>query len=104
MTIDKNFVVGGTGYLQNPEVVEVSSEKSPGKNTWHFIAPNVHDFTWAADPDYIHDSLKMEGGPKLHFYYKKTLSEKQLEDWKKLQPITADLMLFFNFLPSVPLG
>lgn len=96
LTIDKNFVVGGTGYLQNPEAVEMSSNKSTSKNTWHFIAPNVHDFTWAADPDYIHDILEMEGGPKLHFYYKNTLSEKQLENWKKLQPVTAKLMLFFN--------
>ena len=96
LTIDKNFVVGGTGYLQNPEAVEMSSNKSTSKNTWHFIAPNVHDFTWTADPDYIHDILEMEGGPKLHFYYKNTLSEKQLENWKKLQPVTAELMLFFN--------
>ncbi len=96
LTIDKSFVVGGTGYLQNPEAVEMSSNKSTSKNTWHFIAPNVHDFTWAADPDYIHDILEMEGGPKLHFYYKNTLSEKQLENWKKLQPVTAKLMLFFN--------
>ena len=96
LTIDKSFVVGGTGYLQNPEAVEISSNKSTSKNTWHFIAPNVHDFTWAADPDYIHDILEMEGGPKLHFYYKNTLSEKQLENWKKLQPVTAKLMLFFN--------
>jgi hypothetical protein len=96
LTIDKNFVVGGTGYLQNPEAVEMSSNKSTSKNTWHFIAPNVHDFTWAADPDYIHDILEMEGGPKLHFYYKNTLSEKQLENWRKLQPVTAKLMLFFN--------
>ena len=96
LTIDKNFVVGGTGYLQNPEAAEMSSNKSTSKNTWHFIAPNVHDFTWAADPDYIHDILEMEGGPKLHFYYKNTLSEKQLENWKKLQPVTAKLMLFFN--------
>ena len=96
LTIDKSFVVGGTGYLQNPETVEMSSNKSTSKNTWHFIAPNVHDFTWAADPDYIHDILEMEGGPKLHFYYKNTLSEKQLENWKKLQPVTAKLMLFFS--------
>ena len=96
LTIDKNFVVGGTGYLQNTEAVEMSSNKSPGKNTWHFIAPNVHDFTWAADPDYIHDSLQMEGGPKLHFYYKKNLADEQLKNWKKLQPITAKLMHFFN--------
>ena len=38
----------------------------------------------------------MEGGPKLHFYYKKNLADEQLKNWKKLQPITAKLMRFFN--------
>ena len=96
LTIDKTFIVGATGYLQNPGSIDTSPSKGSGKNTWHFIAPNVHDFTWAADPDYTHDIVQMKGGPKLHFYYKNNLSEKQLRDWKKLQPITAKLMVFFN--------
>jgi hypothetical protein len=26
--------------------------------TWHFVAPMVHDFAWAADKDYVHDIVK----------------------------------------------
>jgi len=63
LTIDKNYVVGGSGYLQNPEEIG-HGYQAPGtrlkkqrrkKFTWHFKAPMVHDFMWAADPDYVHD-------------------------------------------------
>ncbi len=102
LTIDKDFVVGGTGYLQNPQEIghgyEVPGEKvgrTKGKTlTWHFKAPMVHDFMWAADPDYIHDTLPMENGPVLHFYYKN--DPEILENWKNLQPKTAEAMDFFN--------
>jgi len=102
--IDKNYVVGGTGYVQNPQEVghgyeDASKElKLPkgDKLTWHFKAPRVHDFMWAADPAYIHDVLKMENGIDLHFYYKKTLEEKYLKNWKDLQPKTAELMTYFS--------
>jgi hypothetical protein len=102
--IDKDYVVGGTGYLQNPQEVGHGYEdknkklkKQKGKKlTWHFKAPNVHDFTWAADPEYIHDVLTMENGIDLHFFYKKTLEQEYLDNWKKLQPKTAELMKYFS--------
>ena len=102
--IDKNYTVGGSGYLQNPQEVGHGYEdkskalKLPSGNklTWKFKAPNVHDFTWAADPEYIHDVLKMENGIDLHFLYKKTLEAKYLDNWKKLQPKTAELMDYFS--------
>ncbi len=102
LTIDKNYTVGGSGYLQNPnqighgyEDTGVTVPKTKGdKLTWHFVAPNVHDFTWAADPDYIHDKIKGENGVDLHFLYKNDDSIK--ENWKKLQPRTAELLAFFN--------
>lgn len=102
--IDKNYVVGGTGYLQNPQEVGHGYEDknkalnlpSGDKLTWKFNAPNVHDFTWGADPEYIHDTYKMENGIDLHFLYKKTLEAKYLENWKKLQPKTAELMKYFS--------
>ena len=74
LTIDQSFIVGGTGYLQNGDAIKVNSKnkRKQKTNTWHFKAPNVHDFTWAADPDYIHDVWPIEGGPSLHFFYKKT--------------------------------
>ncbi len=102
--IDKNYVVGGSGYIQNPQEVghgyenkkEALKLPSGGKLTWKFSAPNVHDFTWAADPDYIHDIYKMDNGIDLHFLYKKSLSAFYQENWKKLQPKTAELMNYFS--------
>ena len=38
----------------------------------------------------------MPNGPTLNFYYKKTLSDNYLENWKNLQPKTAELMAFFS--------
>lgn len=102
LTLDKKYVVGGTGYLQNPEEIGHGYEtpgttikKTKGKTlTWHFKAPMVHDFMWAADPDYLHDTLKVENGPMLHFLYKN--DKEIIENWKKLQPKTAEAMQFFN--------
>ena len=102
LTIDEDYVVGGSGYLQNPQEIGHGYEapgtkvkKPKGKTlTWHFKAPQVHDFMWAADPDYIHDTLRVENGPMLHFLYKD--DKNILENWKKLQPKTAELMQFFN--------
>ncbi|MEO5788190.1 M1 family metallopeptidase [Gelidibacter sp.] len=102
ITIDKNYTIGGTGYLQNPNEIGHGYETQPVKKqkgktlTWHFKAPNVHDFTWAADPEYIHDKLQVENGPMLHFLYKKTMPADKLENWKKLQPITEELMQYFS--------
>ncbi|MEL6811007.1 MAG: M1 family metallopeptidase [Bacteroidota bacterium] len=86
--IDKEYTVGGTGYLQE------DSKTRRGKKHWHFVAPNVHDFTWAADPEYIHDTYDGPNGVKLHFYYKN--DPEIAENWKNLQPLTADLLVFFN--------
>lgn len=100
LTIDKDYVVGGTGYLQNPNQIGHGYEtekvkKVKGKTlTWHFTAPNVHDFTWAADPEYIHDTYKMENGPDLHFFYKEDVNNPEF--WKTLQPKTAELMNYFS--------
>jgi hypothetical protein len=101
ITIDKDFVIGGTGYLQNPNEIghgyqDEGIEIDPKKETltWHFKAPKVHDFTWAADPDYIHDKLIASDGTILHFFYQN--DEKIIENWKKLQPKTEELLLYFN--------
>lgn len=90
LTIDKNYIVGGTGYQQGtPEI-------KGNKKTIRFLAPKVHDFTWAADPDYIHDSMQVPDGPLLHFYYKKDLPAENLQFWKDLQPKTVQLMQYFS--------
>lgn len=103
LTIDKNYTVGGTGYLQNKNEighgyqdkgVEVKHSKRTKTLTWHFVAPNVHDFTWAADNEYIHDMIVGPNNVELHFLYKN--KAENLENWKKLQPKTAELLDFFN--------
>ncbi len=103
ITIDKEYVLGGSGYLQNPNEighgyqdngVEVKYPRRTKKLTWHFVAPKVHDFTWAADKGYLHDVVK---GPKdvdLHFIYKN--NSKIIENWKKLQPLMVRVMDFYN--------
>ncbi len=102
LTIDKSYMVGGTGYLQNPNEIGHGYENatvSPHKGktlTWHFKAPNVHDFTWAADPEYNHDTVQVPKGPMLHFLYKSTMPQEKLDNWKKLQPKAVELMQFFS--------
>ena len=102
ITLDKNYTIGGTGYLQNPQEIGHGYE-APGTKvkkqrgntlSWHFKAPMVHDFMWAADPEYTHDVLEMENGPILHFLYKN--KPELVENWKALQPKTAQAMEFFS--------
>jgi len=77
ISIDKTYILGGTGYLQNAAQIGYGYEASGTKVTrpagaklkWHFIAPNVHDFMWAADPNYRHISKTVPNGPTLHVLY-----------------------------------
>ncbi|RYY56906.1 MAG: M1 family peptidase [Chitinophagaceae bacterium] len=88
ISIDKSYILGGTGYLQNTAQIGYGYE-APGtkvvrpagdKLTWKFIAPNVHDFMWAADPEYKHLTRKVRDGIVLHLLYKSTASAKTWED------------------------
>ncbi len=103
LSIDKDYTVGGTGYLQNPQEIghgyetqgqKVKQKVKNGKLTWHFVAPNVMDFTWAADPNYIHDKVQVPNGPMLHFLYKDNPNIQ--ENWKNLQPKSVAMMEFFS--------
>jgi hypothetical protein len=103
ITIDKAYTLGGSGYLQNKNEigkgyedagVEVKIPKKTKNLTWHFVAPNVHDFAWAADPNYVHDKIMGPNDVELHFLYKNDPATN--EGWKKLQPKTAELLAFFN--------
>ena len=103
ITIDKEYVLGGTGYLQNKNEighgyqdsgVVVTIPKKTKTLTWHFNAPMVHDFTWAADKDYIHDVVKGPNNVDLHFLYKN--NPKYIQNWKNLQPKTVELMKIYN--------
>lgn len=102
ITIDKSYVVAGTGYLQNPNEVGHGYETTTVSNTnetlltWHFFAPNVHDFTWAADPDFIHNTRQVENGPKIHVFYKRSLSENYKKRWEKLPEIADQILTYFS--------
>ncbi|MDA8938357.1 M1 family metallopeptidase [Flavobacteriaceae bacterium] len=99
ITIDKNYILGGTGYLQNSTEIgygyhpknKIIDHSEKEKLTWHFFAPSVHDFTWAADPDFVHDVVKGPNDVDLHFLYKTNQ-----ENWRKLQPHSVGLMKYFN--------
>ena len=101
LTLDKSYTVAATGYLQNADEIghgysdqEVRIRKNQKNLTWHFKADNVHDFMWAADPEYVHDRLVTADDVTLHFFYKN--KPELAENWKNLQPKTEEAMNFFN--------
>jgi Peptidase family M1 domain len=79
INIDKDYKLGGTGVLLNAneigwgyDVANTPDLKptTKDKRSWHFVGNNVHDFVWAADPDYKHIVRKMpNGGPTLNVIY-----------------------------------
>jgi len=101
ITLDPTYVVGGTGVLQNPEKIGHGYEKAgttvkrpDGDLTWHFLAKNVHDFAWAADPDYKHEIASVPDGPELHFFYQP--GEKTTENWTRLKDFSVRYFEYMN--------
>lgn len=100
--IDKDYMVASTGYLQNPEEIGKGYEtkgmkvkKPSGKKlSWRFFAPNVHDFVWAADPDYTHVSRQSADGPMMHFFYQKI--DDNEEAWDKLPEVMDHVFTYAN--------
>lgn len=101
ITLDPRYVVGGTGVLQNPERVGHGYEKPgttvkrpEGNLVWHFVARNVHDFAWAADPDYQHEIAQVPNGPELHFFYQP--GDKTTANWTRLKDFAVHHFQFMN--------
>ena len=100
INIDKDYTVAASGYLQSPEKIGhgyagLDPEVVHGeKISWRFIAPDVHDFSWAADPEYIHDVVPIKDGPVMHFFYKNQAP--YLKSWKEFQPYAVDFLTFFS--------
>ncbi|MBV4356989.1 M1 family metallopeptidase [Pinibacter aurantiacus] len=77
ISIDKKYVLGGTGYVINGNQIGYGYEDAgvkviqPAGNklSWHFVAPNVHDFMWAADPEYKHLVRKTADGVTINVLY-----------------------------------
>ncbi len=72
-----SYKVGGTGILMNASQVGWGYDRprtplrsiASAKRTWHFVGKNIHDFVWAADPDFEHLVRKVPNGPALHVLY-----------------------------------
>jgi hypothetical protein len=97
IAIDKDYIVAATGVLQNANEIGYGYEnegvivkrKRGRKLKWHFTAENVHDFVWAADPDYKHTKIQVPDGPMVHFFYQS--NEKTEENWTALPEYTVKL-------------
>ena len=99
ITIDQDYVVAATGTLQNPNEIGygyeeegVKVKRDSKKITWKFEAENVHDFVWAADPDYTHKIAPIEGGPDLHFFYQEGEKTVAWNDLIKIAPKAFEYM------------
>lgn len=90
ITLDSQYVVGGTGVLQNPEVTQTKSES----RTWRFVAENVHDFAWAADPEFVRSSAFTSNGTELNFYHLKDTTIN--DNWHRLEEQTVKLFDIMN--------
>ena len=78
LTVPKNYMIAASGTLQNAEQIgfdyapKSAKATSTGANlTWNFIAQNVHDFAWAADPTYGMIKRQVKNGPMLYIVHKK---------------------------------
>ena len=90
IAIDPRYEIGGTGVLIQEEggAATLSDSDPSKKRVWNFSAQNVHDFAWAADPDYQHDVVNIPGITELHFYYQ---TDTLAQQWVDVQQYVVDL-------------
>jgi hypothetical protein len=107
ISIDKTYKLGGTGLLENALEIgwgydQPNTELKPTsqeKRTWHFMANNVHDFVWAADPAYIHLVRKMpNAGPTVHVIYK--LKDSDIVSKDAWETVADAAVTVFPFMES----
>ena len=100
--MDKDYLIGATGILQNPEEIGhgyetegmVVQQPEGDKLHWRFVAQNVHDFVWGADPDYTHTKLQRDDGTMLHFFYQE--NERTKDNWEALPGIMDQAFDYIN--------
>ncbi|MDC1370412.1 M1 family metallopeptidase [Flavobacteriales bacterium] len=99
--MNKKYTIAGTGILQNAteigkgytDKVVIDPSPSSTKHNWHYKAVNVHDFAWAADPDYKHDIKTLDNGTRLHFFYQ---TDTLVENWEKCQDYAVRAFEYVN--------
>ena len=103
LKIDRKYTVAASGVLQNQEKMghgysDRNTKKralfASKKLTWRFIAEDVHDFFWAADPDYVHIMGVSDEGTELHYFYDPTSAN--VENWKQLHKVMNAAQSFMN--------
>lgn len=104
ITLPSEYKVGGTGSLQNfadywavesteAEQIRYRLKDSEDElRTWVFQAENVHDFAWAADPEYVHEATDLDENLKLHFFY----LEDYADTWTRLPRYTRQFFEEMN--------
>ncbi len=101
VNIDSSYVLGGIGIIANPQEVGCGYEDEGAQlkkndqatKTWHFVAENVHDFAWAADPDYIHDKSILDNGTIIHFLH---INDTLNDNWVALKDYTVRCFNYMN--------
>ncbi len=97
--INKDYVIGAGGILENPSGVKGYQEKSllsvdkSNKVTWKWTAKNMLDFAWAADKDYLVESVDVPQGPKVYFVYQKSDKTKY---WEEAKPYISKYFQIMN--------
>ena len=99
--IDKSYKLGGTGVLLNANEIGWGYDKpgtplkniSSEKRTWHFVGKNVHDFVWAADPNYEH-IVRKQDGVILNVIYKKVDSLQK--NWERVADAAVTVLPYLE--------
>ena len=105
INIDKNYKLGGTGVLVNANEIgwgydKAGSDLKPTakeKRTWKFVGNNIHDFVWAADPDYKHIVRTIPNGPTVHVIYNDKLNDDTDDNaWTKVADVAVKVLPFIE--------
>ena len=62
----------------------------------NFKAERVHDFAFAADPDYVHQQIDLQNGPVVHLLYDPETANEA--NWELLK--TDYLQRYFDFMAA----
>ena len=89
LTVPDSFKIAGTGTpVSDTKSRKEKASVPTGYTMHHYVAENVHDFMWAADPHYRIDRITAAPGLDLVFAYKD--NPKVAETWKALQPVMKE--------------
>lgn len=99
INMPSQYIVAATGVLQNPEEIghgyaPTSPKKKEKMLSWRFVAKNVHDFVWAADPDYKHLTYTTYNGKTFRYFYQE--NDKTKENWENLPKVMDEVLQYLD--------